>query len=207
MQKELLIITNKSDARKNALFTVFACVVIVLAFLRIVFNVAYLKVYVIGYSMESTLTGVPDEKYSGGDYVYAFRSQNPRRGDIVVVQTKDKTRPIIKRVIALGGDSVELKEGVLYLNGEAKEEPYVLAANNTPSENNYPETRVPEGCMFCLGDNRNVSVDSRSEKYGCIQLKNIMGIVADWSLSFKGTLTDINTFFDYTLPEAFGIKK
>ena len=205
MQKELSLEKNRTADRKNTLFTVFVLVVIALAVLRIAFNVTYVKVYVVGYSMESTLTGVPDARYRGGDYVYAFRDHNPRHGDIVVVKTDEK--PIIKRVVALGGDSVELREGVLYLNDKVKEEPYVLAENNTPSENNYNKVKVPQGYMFCLGDNRNVSVDSRSEKYGFISLNNIIGIVADWSMSCKSTLTAINTFFDYTVPEAFGFKK
>ncbi|MDE6074896.1 MAG: signal peptidase I, partial [Clostridia bacterium] len=141
----------------------------------------------------------------GGDYVYAFRTSNPKRGDIVVIETDTKT--IIKRVIALGGDTVELKEGVLYLNGEEVEESYVSEENNTPSENSYAQIVVPEGTMFCLGDNRDVSVDSRSETYGCMPVSWTAGVVADWSMSFKGAITSFNCFIDFTLPEMFGGKK
>ena len=202
MQRELPILRGSSSDKKNTLFTVILSIIFAFVALRLAFNVTYVKVYVIGYSMESTLSGVPDVRYSGGDYVYAFRSHKPRYGDIVVIQTEEK--PIIKRVVALGGDWVELREGVLYRNGKVVDEPYVLPQNNTPSENNYGKVQVPKGRMFCLGDNRNVSVDSRSEKYGFMDVNNIIGIVADWSLNFKSTLTAINTFFDYTLPQAFG---
>ena len=204
MQKELPLQNNRSSDRKSALFTFFVLLVIAIAVMRIVFNVIYFKVYVVGDSMKSTLNGVASEIYSGGDYVYAFRGQNPRHGDIVVIKTEEKN--IIKRVIALGGDCVELKDGVLYLNDKIKEEPYVLDKYNTPSENNYERVRVPEGCMFCLGDNRDNSQDSRSEKYGFFSVSNTIGIVADWSLSCKKTLTAVNTFFDYTVPEALGLK-
>ena len=202
MQRELSTLRGSSSDKKNTLLTVILSIIFALVALRLTFNVMYVKVYVIGYSMESTLSGVPDVKYSGGDYVYAFRSHKPRYGDIVVIQTEEK--PIIKRVVALGGDWVELREGVLYLNDKVVDEPYVLPQNNTPSENNYEKVKVPKGHMFCLGDNRNVSVDSRSEKYGFIDVNNIIGIVADWSLSYKSALTALNTFFDYTLPQAFG---
>lgn len=200
MQDELILGNNRHSNVKNTLLTVFLCIVIVFALFRILFNAIYLKVYVVGDSMEATLKGAYDTRYSGGDYVYAFKSQNPRHGDIVVVKTQSKN--IIKRVVALGGDWVELKEGVLYLNDEAQPEPYVLAENNTPSENNYDRVQVPQGCVFCLGDNRDNSNDSRSEQYGFIDLNSIIGIVADWSLSFKGVITSVNTFFDYTLPQA-----
>lgn len=189
----------------GCVFSTLICVLIglliVFAVARIMLSLCYFKVYVVGSSMSSTLSGAPDKSKEGGEYVYAFKSDHPRRGDIVIVETDKKT--LIKRVVALGGDTVELREGVLYLNGEVKEEPYVDAANNTPSMNNFAEIKVPAGCMFCLGDNRDVSVDSRSEEYGCMPLEWTAGIVADWSMSCKGAITAFNTFFDFTLPNAF----
>lgn len=177
---------------------------LVLALLRIVFGFIYVKVYVVGNSMGGTLTGAPSEDEEGGDYVYAFRTSSPRHGDIVVINTGDKSKPIIKRVIALGGDTVELKEGVLYLNGFVFSEPYVRAENNTPTDpkNTFPATEVPDGYMFFMGDNRDVSVDSRSDKYGMMPVTSLMGVVADWSMTFKGAVTSFNTFFDFTIGNA-----
>ncbi|MDE6691584.1 MAG: signal peptidase I, partial [Clostridia bacterium] len=143
---------------------------------------------VIGSSMEGTLVD--------GDCVYAIRSSSPRRGDIVIIDTDEK--PIIKRVIALGGDTVELKAGVLYLNGEQVDEPYVDPVNNTASysKNTFSVITVPEGKMFFMGDNRDDSNDSRS-KYGVMPVSSIMGIVADWSLSCKGAVTTFNNLFSF----------
>ena len=146
---------------------------VIVAVLRMAFALIYFKVYVVGSSMSGTLIGAPSKDAEGGDYVYAFRDNKPRRGDIVVIETDHKT--IIKRVIALGGDTVKIIDGVLYLNGEVKSEPYVLAENNTPSENNFDEITVPEGKMFCMGDNRNHSLDSRDSSIGMVDLRQIMG--------------------------------
>ncbi|MDE7076274.1 MAG: signal peptidase I [Clostridia bacterium] len=192
----------------DTLLSILLCVILVAAVLRVAFGIAYFRVYIVGSSMSSTLIGAPNKDSRGGDYVYAFRSSNPKRGDIVVIDTKTNTnKTIIKRVIALGGDTVELKEGVLYLNGEVVDEPYVSDKNNTPSENSYAQIVVPEGTMFCLGDNRDVSVDSRSETYGCMPVSWTAGVVADWSMSLKGAVTAFNCFIDFTLPEMFGGKK
>ena len=101
----------------------------------------------------------------------------------------------------------ELREGVLYLNDKEVEEPYVSDINNTPSENNYPKTVVPDGTMFCLGDNRDVSVDSRYDTYGCMPTSWTVGVVADWSMAFKGSITAFNGFMEFTIPDMFGAKK
>lgn len=179
---------------------VLTWICVALAVFKLAFSLTYYKFYVVGSSMEGTLNGAQDKWHAGGDFVYAFKSNTPTRGDIVIIDVKDKStarESIIKRVIALGGDKVELRDGVLYINGEIKKEPYVLAENNTPAQNNFSEITVPYGHMFCLGDNRNVSVDSRSEIYGCFSLDRIEGIVADWSMSYKGAITAVNSFFEF----------
>lgn len=184
--------------RHNRILNVLLTIIISFAFLSFAFEMTYSSVYVVGHSMDSTLNGSNSIYEAGGDYLYIF-SGTPNRGDIVVIRTE--SRNLIKRVIAVGGDTVELKRGVLYLNGEIYDEPYVDPENNTPSlkVNTYPETEIPEGYIFVLGDNRNNSSDSRNENYGCIALSNVMGIVAEWSLQYKGIVTAIHTFFDFTL--------
>lgn len=172
----------------NILIWALLCIIIVFAAFRVFCVVNYFSVCVVGTSMEGTL--------HDGDCVYAFRSTSPSRGDIVIIETDDK--PIIKRVIALGGDTVELRDGVLYLNGEKVDEPYVDPANNSASysKNTFSEITVPEGKMFFMGDNRDDSNDSRS-KYGVMPVSSIMGIVAEWSLSCKGAVTAFNIFLNY----------
>lgn len=194
-------IKNKSE-RKSRVLWVALCVLVIFLVMHLAFNVTYTKIYVVGTSMQSTLTGAEQYNKSGGDYVYVSKYITPRRGDIVVIDVGN--RYLIKRVIALGGDFVELKNGVLYLNGVQTEEPYVEPENNDPNKNvnTFAEIKVDEGCVFCMGDNRNVSNDSRGA-YGCMQLSSVVGVVAEWSLQFKSAVTKYNTFFDFTVPALF----
>ena len=207
MQKNSLISKNNGLNALHTLLVIILGVLVVFAMFRIFFGISYFRVYVVGTSMEGTLTGAESKYSEGGDYVYAFRSSSPRRGDIVVIKTSDNPddEPIIKRVIALGGDRVELKSGVLYLNGEKVDEPYLDSKKNTStlSRNTFSEKVVPEGYMFFMGDNRDKSDDSRG-KYGMMPVSKTMGVVANWSLSFKGAVTAFNTFFDFRIGNAAG---
>ena len=86
-------------------------------------------------------------------------------------------RSYIKRVIALPGEHVEIKDGKVYINGEELEEPYLQDGIVTDVEkvgfNNFV---VPENCVFAMGDNRNHSTDCRA--FGCIPLEKIESTVA-----------------------------
>lgn len=100
-------------------------------------------------------------------------------------------RSYIKRVIALPGEYVEIKDGAVYINGEKLEEPYlqdgVVTDMKTGKEDTYfTNFTVPENTVFALGDNRTGSTDSRS--FGCIPLKKIEGKVLFrfWPLSKFG---------------------
>ena len=209
MRKNSLLFKNYGIKVLQTLATVIIALLAVFALFRMFFAINYFRVYVVGTSMEGTLMGAESKYSAGGDYVYAFKSSNPRRGDIVVIKTERKDEPIIKRVIALGGDRVELREGVLYLNGVKVDEPYVDSKNNTPSlrRNTFAEITVPEGEIFFMGDNRNVSVDSRppdpdnayDRTYGTKPVTEIEGIVADWSMNLKGAVTAFNTFFEFNI--------
>lgn len=183
----------------DVIFAVLAAFLMVTFVLQIIITLRFTTVYVVGGSMLDTLTGASASDRKGGDYVYIDRSDMPTYGDIVVIDAGDveKGKVIIKRVIALGGDTVELRGGVLYLNGEKTEETYVSDERNTASlsVNTFAEITVPEGQMFCMGDNRDESSDSRG-KYGTMDIDDTIGVVTDWSLAFKGFLTRWNTFFD-----------
>ena len=88
---------------------------------------------------------------------YHFR--DPKPGDIIVFHSPVvKGEDLVKRIVAVGGDRVAIKDGVLYVNGVAQEEPYLF---ERPFRGDMPELSVPEGKVFVLGDNRNNSGDSR----------------------------------------------
>lgn len=108
---------------------------------------------------------------------------HPKQGDIVVL-TKDfghyQDSPIVKRVIAVGGQSVRIDyaESKVYVDGVALDEPYTL--DNyliEPHSSTYSITEmvVPEGSVFVLGDNRNNSSDSRHVELGAIDERYIIG--------------------------------
>lgn len=195
-------LSKKTKSSMGITFYILTALLIVFIAFDIAFGAIYSKVYVVGSSMLETLQGAANQQSVGGDYVYIIKDLEPERGDIVVISTEDKV--IIKRVIALGGDTVELKKGVLYLNGELVEEPYLSKYHNTPDfkVNTLAPIKVPEGQMFCMGDNRNDSLDSRT-KYGCMPVEWSLGVVADWSIECKDFVTGWNTFFEFTLPGCF----
>jgi signal peptidase I len=110
-------------------------------------------------SMEPTLFQSDRVLVSKVDY----RVAAPERGDIVVFDpTSDTAIPFVKRIVAIAGDVVELRDGRLYVNGEPSEIPEAVGDTLPQSPQVvYPYT-VPEGEFFAMGDNRQASSDSRS---------------------------------------------
>lgn len=171
----------------NALLILVAAVLV----FEIYFNIRYRSILVDGRSMLPTLVG--EELGVEGDYIYVDTLAKPARGDIVVMELKDKN--IIKRVIALGGDTVKLENGKLYIKyaGEGEfvqvEEPYVDESRNDGenSYNSFKEHTVAEGYLFLLGDNRNESSDSRLN--GDYSLEELFGVAPGWALENKSSIT------------------
>ncbi|HEY3318637.1 MAG TPA: signal peptidase I [Coriobacteriia bacterium] len=94
-------------------------------------------------------------------FVYRFRA--PERGDIVVFSNPKSdplVKTLIKRVVAVGGDTVDIKDGKLWINGAAMDEPYVHDQPTDPGSVAMP-IKIPAGYVFLMGDNRTNSGDAR----------------------------------------------
>lgn len=135
--------------------------------------------YIPSGSMEPTF--LINDRILVNSFMYNF--VQPNRGDIVVfVPPPEPSRPagenemiLIKRVVGIANDTVEVKDGKLILNGVELDEPFI----NGPIEGSYGPERVQEGHIFVMGDNRNNSRDSRfiggGDQHGQIPLKNVLG--------------------------------
>jgi len=136
----------------------------------ILFTFLFRAVGVDGTSMVPTL--------NDGDWV-AISGINfqPRRGDIVVVtQPNEVHEPLIKRIIAVGGDTIYINfvSHEVAINGTVIEEPYISEPTSRGFDVVFPLT-VPEGFVFVMGDNRNNSKDSRASGIGLIDERYILG--------------------------------
>ena len=123
----------------------------------------YRLAVVSGKSMEPSL--------SQGDLVVVRMGGLPQRGDIAVIDSEVLHRRIIKRVVAVGGDTVIISDGELRINGEILEEEYI----KEPYEHISDFFLVPPQCVYVLGDNRNFSRDSRM--IGFIPIEQVTGVL------------------------------
>lgn len=161
------------DSVRNAILAVF-----------VIFTFVFRAVGVDGSSMVPTL--------HDGDWM-AVRSivTEVKRGDIVIItQPWDRNVPIVKRVIAVSGDVVNIDFNLheVYVNGEKLNEPYINEPTALSYDMQFPLT-VEEGKVFVMGDNRNDSLDSRSSRIGLIDERYIFGKaevrlhpIKDWNI-------------------------
>ena len=140
------------------------CVIVFAFFVRII--------GVIGQSMEPSF-------HEGDSVVISRLFYEPRQGDVVVLRKLSfQEEPIIKRIIATGGQTVDIdfEAGVVYVDDQPLEEPYTAEAVRMPLDFDGKIT-VPENSVFVMGDNRNHSTDSRSRNLGFVDERYIMGKV------------------------------
>ena len=94
-----------------------------------------------------------------------FVTMNPgeiQRGDIIEFRyPKDETKRYVKRVVGLPGETIEIRAGVVHINGAPLPEGYLPPESNNKAGSSFPEKRVPENHFYVLGDNRDNSADSR----------------------------------------------
>ena len=153
-----------------------------LALIIIVF--LYQPVKVEGTSMAPLLSD--QERIFINKFVYRFESIH--RGDVVVFwYPLDRSKSFIKRVVGLPGEMVEIRRGVLYLNGQMVPEPYVPARYTDVTD--YGPKKVPQGSYFVMGDHRISSNDSRV--FGPVASQFIYGraVFAYWPVDHFGSLS------------------
>lgn len=90
-----------------------------------------------------------------------YTDEPPLRGDLVLFTPENSERDRILRIIGLPGDTVELRDTQLFLNGEAYSEDYAQYNGGGNEQKNFGPEKIPPGHLFLLGDNRNHSEDSR----------------------------------------------
>jgi len=103
----------------------------------------------------------------------------PKQGDVIVLRKLAfEEEPIIKRVIAVAGQTVNIDflKGIVYVDGKALDEPYIAEPTHNALDFDG-EITVPENCVFVMGDNRNNSTDSRRSVIGCVDKRYILGKV------------------------------
>lgn len=149
----------------------FAAFVVVFLLFRFVFILAIIPTG----SMYPT---VPYPSINLGNRL-AYLLSSPERGDIVYFQSDEMGAILIKRVIGMPGDTVEEKNGGIYVNGVKIDEPYLA---ESPKDEDSGPFVVPDNCYFLMGDNRNNSYDARYWEKPYIEKTEI---IAKHMLSFK----------------------
>lgn len=192
MQDEFEPIEIQSPAGKDRKRIAISVICVLLVAILAVTTALLVKTYVIstfivdGISMYPTLDGgngaltegSSEKERTNGEVLYLNKLAKIKRGDIVVfsspsssLQNIDGTpQTLVKRVIAIGGDHLQIVDNIVYLNGQILEESYINSDGmDTPNIDVY----VRDGNVFCMGDNRNHSTDSRY--FGQVPLENIEG--------------------------------
>ncbi len=175
----------QEEPQKNArlwsfLYETVAAAVSAVVVLFVVFTFCLRGVGVQGDSMEPTL--------HDGDWLAVSALSPVQNSDVVIVtQPNSLDKPLVKRVIAMGGEKVDIDfiSHVLTVDDKVLDEPYIAAVTEESGDVQFPLV-VPEGQVFVLGDNRNNSLDSRFSVIGCIDENYILGVAKYRVYPFAG---------------------
>lgn len=164
LQIELAREQLKHGFRKS-LWNIAVVLIVAAAITALIATRLLVLIRIDGPSMEPTL--------ASGEVVILYQTGKVKAGDVIGFYYGG--RILLKRVIASGGDLIEIDgEGNVYVDGEKIDEPYLENKSMGKCEVNFPY-RVPQGMYFVLGDNRAVSIDSRIRSIGCVEENQIVG--------------------------------
>ncbi len=157
---------RKTDAKRSETRGWIISIIIALTIALMLRLFVFEFISVSGPSMQPTL-------YSN-EYVFmqkvTYWFSPPAYGDVVICKFPNSTATYVKRVIGVGGDVLEIKDGTLYINGEEDKTYYSGYIEDTMSP-----TVVPDDCVFVMGDNRNQSMDSRYDTVGPLNKNMVLG--------------------------------
>ena len=127
------------------------------------------------HSMENTLHS--NDYLFVSKQTYKLFGKTPARGDIIVFHSdltteEGQEKLLIKRIIAVPGDSIYITDGVVYVNDQPLDEPYTKDGYTSTE---LTLTEIPDGYLFCMGDNRQNSADSRDSRIGLVPIERVMG--------------------------------
>jgi len=173
--------SSKSKSHKEILswtLTILIAVALALSLRTYVFEI----VRVDGSSMEPTLHS---DQYVFVEKITRY-TKGIKRGDIIITKYPNMGDLYVKRVIALPGDTIEVKDGMVYINGVSQKEDYIAA----PIDYDMEKLTIPDDSVFVMGDNRNDSLDSHI--LGPIDSDNIVGhaLFVVWPLGEWEMLSD-----------------
>lgn len=175
--------SQSSVGRRAAAAVISVLIVITLAVIAalLIKHFVVTEFIVDGISMYPTLDGGSgpnsDSDRTNGEILYLNKVSSIKRGDIVVfpeidgpVDENGNPRMLVKRVIGIAGDHIQIIDNQVYRNGVLLDEQYI---NEPMTTNDYIDITVDDGYIFCMGDNRNHSHDCRH--FGQVPLKSVIG--------------------------------
>lgn len=158
--------TKKNNPVKD-IYELLDSVIISAVCVLLIFTLLFRIFIVSGPSMDPTLA-------DGERLIVSNLFYEPKQGDIICFYSKYRDEVLVKRVIATEGQTVDLIDGLVYVDGKELDEDYIGNIDTNIRDVKMPHT-VKEGCVFALGDNRSDSLDSRYNVIGDIDKNDILG--------------------------------
>ena len=161
---------KEKDSTAKELFQWLIAILAAVAIALFVDNFLIVNAQIPSGSMENTI--MTGDRVVGNRLSYL--TKDPERYDVIIFKyPDDESQLFIKRIIGLPGETVEIRDGHIYIDGSS--EPLEDVETKEYMIGNYGPYTVPEGCYFVMGDNRNNSQDSRVSDVGAIHRDELMG--------------------------------